>query len=80
MTQLELRGQVVDVGGIEWGSAEPDVGIMNDYVESFKLFSASGEELDWSLSDEETEKVYDAIGPRDEGEYDDEGRWVEYKS
>lgn len=56
--ELELREQTVIVN-FKTAPAEPDVGIMTEYVDEFHLTDLKGNMLDWDLTGNEEEAVLD---------------------
>jgi hypothetical protein len=52
----ELRGQLVTVHCDHIQPAEPDVGIMSAYVDSFSVFDSLGEPID-DLAEDELEAI-----------------------
>lgn len=65
MATVTLRGKQWEVTNIEWAGAEPDVGIMSDYVDSFDLKDVeTGTSWDWDkdqLTNEEDKLVNAAL-------------------
>lgn len=59
-----LRGKLWEFDNVTWCGAEPDVGIMSDYVDSFDLQDTDGNLWDWDkeqLTDEEDKAVNEAL-------------------
>lgn len=69
-----LRGKLWAFTNVKWCPAEPDVGIMSDYPDSFDLEDADGNLWDWNkdqLTDEEDKVVTAALsGLEHEPDYD----------
>lgn len=73
-----LRGKLWEFVDVKWCGAEPDVGIMSDYVDSFDLQDADGNLWDWDkeqLTEAEDKVVNDALcilvhEPDAQGDYD----------
>jgi hypothetical protein len=73
---VTLRGKSWDIVDVAWCRAEPDVGIMSDYVDGYDLEDADGNRWDWDrdqLTAEEEQVIDKALGdlrhePNDDGE------------
>ena len=52
--EVILRGKVWEFVDIRWCGADPDVGLMSDYVDTFDLRDAEGNMWDWD-KDQPTE-------------------------
>jgi hypothetical protein len=71
-----LRGRYWSFTNIQWARAEPDVGIMSDYVEGFDLEDDQGVRWDWDkdqLTAQEEDLVNSALAslPSSEESYED---------
>lgn len=70
-----LRGKVWEIVNIAWCGAEPDVGIMSDYVDSYDLEDDDGNRWDWDkeqLTSAE-EKAVDEVLYKLARDYDPQG-------
>ena len=70
---VTLRGKVWTVENIVWNGAEPDVGIMSSYVDTYDLVDEGGNVWDWNteVMTPEEEKAVDAVISNMVQEYDD---------
>jgi len=62
--QVRLRGKIWTICNVSWCAAEPDVGIMSDYVDEFDLSDEDGNQWDWDtdqLTKEEDGIVNDSL-------------------
>ena len=63
---VNLRGQLV-VCETSIDPPDTDVGIMGERIDDFSLSTQNGEILDWELTEEEVDKLYDALpAPEDD--------------
>lgn len=73
-----LRGKLWEFVDVTWCGAEPDVGIMSNFVDSFNLQDADGNLWDWDrdqLTEAEDKVVNMALGllvhePDAQGDYE----------
>ena len=73
--RIILRGKFWTFTNVKWNRAEPDVGIMSDYPDSFDLEDEHGNLWDWSkeqLTDEEDKVVNECLGVINHEDYGDE--------
>lgn len=61
MITVNLRGQEVEITHFNIARAEPDVGLMSDYLDDWELADENGEILEWELTEEESDVVSQAI-------------------
>jgi hypothetical protein len=57
---IELRGKPWDFIDVVWRAAEPDVGIMSEWVDGYDLEDEDGNRWDWAkdqLTDDEAKYV-----------------------
>lgn len=76
---VTLREKEYTIVDVSIGRAEPDVGIMSDYIDDFGLKNDKGEEVDITAmaltsaeEDQITEAIYNALRSYDEDYPEDE--------